>query len=328
MMKNSKIPFGLVKRKIHRYTRCVLFIMVITLAGCSSLSGGGPLEELPTATPLPGASTDDGLEVQPPGACLIGEDAVAQLLKPMGNLLAWQPGQDKLAYLAPVSRAWGWGVGDAVIAPVSDGEPVSTNDARVAGDLTWSPDGAWLAFVALRASDDQYSVFVWRPADDRLIDLLGEGAISDAYSSLKGIDKWLDNDRLRISESCGVDCRQLLAISVLGGEQRILRQIRESEDTSLAVDSNHPAGFSLNEKWLNPNVSPDGLSVFFSDKKAVGWIASIEEGIKFPLDLKNGAAQESKWSDDSRYLAVRTEQQVLVFELNCHDGGEVRRLGE
>ncbi len=304
-----------------------LLLSILLLAGCAPLAAVDEAAEA-TATPLPESSTEDGLTVQPPDACLAAEGAVIQLLQPQGNLLAWQPGENWLAFVAPVGRSWGWSVGDAVVAPLGEGEALSTSDVRVAGDLTWSPDGIWLAFAALRASDDRYTVYAWRPADRTLIDLFGEGGGSDPTASPKGIVEWLDGNRLLISEGCGVDCRSLVEVSVLGSELRVREQIREAEDGSLVVDLNQPAGFGLNPDWLNPNVSPDGLSVFFSDEDDVGWIGSIEEGIKYPLDLGSGAPLESKWSEDGRYLAVRTDQRVLVFELGCREGGEVKRLGE
>jgi hypothetical protein len=310
----------------RRYGLTALLLLAAALTGCAPLASVE--EETATATPLPESPAEDGLTVQPPDACLVAEDAVIQLLQPQGNLLAWQPGEDSLAFVAPVGRSWGWSVGDAVVAPLEEGEPFSTNDLRVAGDLTWSPDGVWLAFSVLRPSDDRYTVYAWRPADKTLIDLFGEGGGSDPTASPKGIVEWLDGNRLLVSEGCGTDCRSLVEVSVLGSELRIREQIREDEDHSLAVDLNQPEGFTLFEGWLNPNVSPDELSVFFSDEDDIAWIGYVEEGIKYPLDLRNGTPLESKWSDDSRYLAVRTEQQVLVYELGCREGREARRLGE
>lgn len=311
----------------RKFRRAFLLLAVILLAGCAPLAAADEEGEA-TATPLPESPAEDGLTVQPPDACLVAEGAVIQLLQPQGNLLAWQPGENRLAFVAPVGRSWGWSVGDAVVAPLGEGEAISTSDLRVAGDLTWSPDGDWLAFSVLRASDDRYTVYVWRPADRTLIDLFGQGGGSDPTASPKGIVEWLDGNRLLISEGCGVDCRSLVEVSVLGSELSIREQIREAEDGSLAVDLNQPAGFALNPDWLNANVSPDGLSVFFSDEDDVGWIGYVEEGIKYPLDLRNGTPLESKWSEDGRYLAVRTEQRVLVFEPGCREGGQVGRLGE
>ncbi len=301
-------------------------LLALALAGCAPLA---VVDEgaAATLTPLPESSAEDGLQVRPPDACLAAEGAVIQLEKPQGDLLAWQPGESRLAFVAPVGRSWGWSVGDAVVAPLGEGEPLSTNDVDVAGDLAWSPDGGWLAFVALRASDNRYTVYAWRPDDRTLIDLLGEGG-ADASGSLKGILEWLDGNTLLITESCGVDCRSLVEVSVLGGVQRVREQIRENEDDSLQVSLRQPQGFALFEGWLMPNVSPDELSVFFSDEDGIGWIGYVEEGIKYPLDLASGAPLESKWSQDGQYLAVRTDQRVLVFALGCREGGEVRRLGE
>jgi len=313
--------------RVIRTRQIIIFIsLTILLTGCSSLPGRLPSDELTTATPLPESSTDDGLAVQPPDACLVGEDNVVQSNNPLGDMLAWQPGEAKLAFVAPVGRSWGWGVGDAVIASLSSRESISTSNVRVAGDLTWSPDGTWLAFLALRASDDQYTVMVWQPSDGSLIDLFSQGAASSEFSGYKGIVRWFGKNRLQISESCGVDCRQLIEVSILGVEQRIAQQIRQGEDTSLELALNHPDGFALFEDWVNPNISPDGRSVFFSDENDTAWIGYIEEGVKYPLALNNGTPLESKWSDDSRYLAVRTEQQVLVFKLHCQGNSEWRKL--
>ncbi len=303
-----------------------LLLLALALAGCAPLAAEDE-GAAATVTPLPGSSAEDGLQVRPPDACLAAEGAAIQVERPQGDLLAWQPGENRLAFVAPVGRSWGWSVGDALVAPLGEGEPLSTNDVDVAGDLAWSPDGGWLAFVALRASDNRYTVYAWRPDDRTLIDLLGEGG-TDATGSLKGIVEWLDGNRLLISENCGVDCRSLVEVSVLGGVQRVREQIRENEDDSLQVSLHQPLGFTLYEEWLNANVSPDELRVFFSDEDGVGWIGYVEEGIKYPLDLGSGAPLESRWSDDGQYLAVRTDQRVLVFELGCQEAGEVKRLGE
>ncbi len=327
MTRLAKTSRGEMDTTFRRSRFLIALALLLALAGCAPLAVVEEEAEA-TITPLPASPIEDGLTVQPPDACLAAEGAAIQLLQPQGNLLAWQPGADRLAFVAPVGRSWGWSVGDAVVAPLGEGEPFSTSDVRVAGDLTWSPDGVWLAFSVLRASDDRYTVYAWRPGDRTLIDLFGEGGGSDPTASLKGIVEWLDGNRLLVSEGCGVDCRSLVEVSVLGGEMRVREQIREAEDDSLAVELNQPEGVGLNPDWLNPNVSPDGLSVFFSDENDLGWIGYLEEGIKYPLDLGGFAALESKWSDDGLYLAVRTDQQVLVFELGCREGGEARRLGE
>ncbi len=266
--------------------------------------------------------------MQPSDACLVAEDAVIQISKPFGNLLAWQPDVDRLAFVSPVGRSWGWSVGDALIAPIDSGEPVNTNEIQVAGDLTWSPDGLWLGFVTLRPADNQYSVEVWRPTDGSLIDLFPQGATTDSFASRKGIVRWVDSNTLQISESCGVDCSRLVRVSVLGGEQRVLQEKRAAEDNSLKVDLNQPEGITLFANWITPNVSPDEMSVFFSDDKDVGWIGNIEEQMKYPLDLKGGSVLESKWSSDSRYLAVRTEEKVLVFKVDCRENPAVKKLSQ
>ncbi len=299
-----------------------------SLTGCSSLPGGQKADEAATATPLPAASSEDGYSVQPSDACLVSEDAVIKIGKPLGNLLAWQPDEDRLAFVAPVGRSWGWSVGDALVASIGAGEPVNTNEVQVAGDLTWSPDGVWLGFVALRLADNQYTIEVWRPTDGSLIDLFPQGATTDTYASRKGIVKWLDGNTLQIAESCGVDCSRLVQASVLGGEQRVLKEMRQVEDTSLQVDLNQPKGITLFANWLSPNVSPDKMSVFFSDANNTSWIGNIEEQMKYPLDLKGGSVQESKWSSDSRYLAVRTEEKVLVFQVDCRENPPVKKLSQ
>ena len=127
--------------------------LLLVLSACSIL-GGAPDE--PTPTPVP-TSSIPGLEVISPQACQVAEQAMIRIENPQGDLIAWSPVENSVAFIASTQGS-SWNVGELH----SIGEPLFDNPkklaAQVAGELDWSPEGTIIAYVGLRRSDNLYTV--------------------------------------------------------------------------------------------------------------------------------------------------------------------------
>ncbi|MEW6178394.1 MAG: hypothetical protein AB1522_00555 [Chloroflexota bacterium] len=289
-------------------------IILILVTGCTPVvDGGQPVEITPTVF-IPADLTNDGLAITPGQACLLQQAVVIQTDRPMGDFLAWSGEGNLLAFITPINDSWGWYEGDLVVMNVSNGERQRTKDVRVAGDLTWSPGGSQIAFVTLRPAEAQYSIGVYSLSDDRVIDLY-EVAVTDEFSSRKGIVGWRSEQVLRVSESCGIDCVRIVDHNLSSGTKTTVEEIRLNEDTSLQIALNQP-GVVPNNNWRNANWSPDGGRVFFTDRTNVSWIGDFSSSTKSALPLEPLPVQESKWSPDGQWIAVRTAENVFVFSLS------------
>ena len=292
---------------------CILTIML--LAACSPLGADGPVVttvEVPAAVDPVG----DGLPVTASPACRIADFPVIQTNLDQGDLVAWAPEEHTIAYVAPVGRSWGWYDGDLVFYNLENSEEQSTRDLKVSGDLTWSPDGRRIAMVVFRLPESRYTVMVMEINSGEMIDLYGVSAATDEFSSQKGIIAWTDNQSLQVAESCGVDCVRIVEHDVSLGIARDLETIRHNQDTSLQIKLYQPR-ISPNPSWFNANWSPDESLVFFTDRNGAAWVADLAREVRFPLDAAIRSPRESKWSFDSRYLAVRTPEAVYLYDTIC-----------
>lgn len=289
--------------------------ILLILGGCSVL---GPRQEeiAATPTPLPTTNPEEGLRVVVPTACQAGSFPAIQVDDESGDMIAWSPDGEILAYVAPENQQWGWFSGDLTLLSMETGEVRATRDIKVTGDLTWSPDGSSIAFTALESTENIYTVIVLAPTDFSTINLYAAGAATDEFGSRKGIFRWTNSSRIQVVETCGVDCSRIVEFNLIGLEQRILSNGRKEDDHSLDIALN-PGRTALNPDWLLANTSPDGRKIFYSDEDGNAWLVDATAGTKYQIDLDLGEALESKWSPDSQLLAVRTDENFFIYDLNC-----------
>lgn len=297
--------------------RLFLFVLsaLVILAGCSVLGPErGVAESTPTA--LPTTNPEEGLRVTVSTACEVRALPTIHVDELSGDMLAWSPDGEILAYIAPASRDWGWYSGNLTLISMETGESRATRDIKVTGDISWSPDGSHIAFTALDPTDDIYTVLALQIADFSSVDLYSAGAATDDYGSRKGIIKWTDNNHVQVAETCGIDCTRIVEINIADQQKRVIENNRKEDNQSLEISLNQ-GSLAINPDWSLANTSPDDSRIFYSDNNGIAWLAAPDEGFKYRIDLDLGDALESKWSPNSQLLAVRTDENVFIFDLEC-----------
>ena len=326
--------------------KCLARALLVALlaAGWISGCGSGPnlndSNAIPTLTPT---ADVNGYQSIAPQSCLRGSWDTIQTNESQGDLLAWQPGEHRLAYLAPYATTT-WYTGLLALASAdrnppdqNPGESFSTREVLLenilaAGDLTWSPDGAKLAFVAFRVDEGLESVLVLTPGAGAPLDLFPlDTARTDARTSQKSILNWLDSQRVRVLASCGEDCQQQIDIDTESGSATPA-SASQRKNAAEALDRGgvkvidglglsasileydpqlFPRGFS------SPNWSPDNSLVTYLDRRGLLWLLRLEDKTQWVVDVGLRVVYETKWSSDSRFVAVRAEDQISVFEAVC-----------
>lgn len=276
------------------------------LAGCSVLSqrmSMGEDEIIATQTPviLPTQlRSQTRVEVQ---TCLVVELAAIQTDKPQGDLMAWSPQTDELAFVQPVNQYSGWYVGDLMIYDAIKAEEVFiSEDEAVFGDVTWSPDGSSLAFVSLDQQEGIYTVKLLTRANGLELDIFGNEARTDDFASLKGIREWKSTANLMVTSYCGTDCVRVYQFSSVSISLLEQGDVRQNQDTSLVVK--------------NEMESPDGRWLVSTDDKDNLWFSDTTSN-QISLVLTTTPVDEVKWSMDSTFVAIRTADQVKIFRAGC-----------
>jgi hypothetical protein len=274
----------------------------------------------PTITPLP-TSTGEEYPTVDNRSCLIGELIPLRVENPQGDLLAWQPDSQNLAYAGPAASSnWYAGSlhmasGPEFIAPLQ-----LAPEALIFGDLTWSPSGDQLAFTALRISDGVYTVMTVSPQGGPAQDWMqGEAAHTDGSSSQKAIVGWQAGS-LRVLSACGPDCDQILQINLGSGQiSQVGEQIRRAKDR-LAPHTNLTTYDEETYPYmLNPNWSPDLSKIVYFDEDDRTMLLTVASKDQFILDMNIDieTPREAKWADDNRTLAVRTDDRIYIFDIQC-----------
>lgn len=305
-----------------------LALLLAALAGCAVfpvkpvfVEEAVQAQEATPAVPLP---TPDSTEFTPvyPQACKIAEWESLQTDRIQGDMLAWSPDSRSLAYIG--REKTGWYTGNLMLA---GGETFAdhrtlTDHVGVVGDLTFSGDGLRVAFVALRPETQLYTIMVQELIGGPALDLFpGDVARTDNWSGTKAVERWVDTGHLLVVYSCGSGCDQRVEISITDGSQRpASRESYKALETAASPVINTRAyDEETYPQMFSPNWSPDGTRVVYFDRSDSPWVLNIPEQEKYWLAVGVEDALESKWSPDGRYLAVRTDGHVFVFEMDCEE---------
>jgi WD40 repeat protein len=287
------------------------FLLVLAvLTACSSdaaaptPSDGDLLLTAQAANPLPTQISGQGLSVVGTSACQVQKMVSVQTDKEQGEMISWSPSGNVLAYITPSNEKWGWFVGNLVILDVDKNNVLyTTSDIRVAGDLTWSPDGKKLAFVILDPQAKIYNVEILDLENKSLQQVFSsEEAKTDDWSSPKGIHEWIDSTIVEVMSSCDVDCSRSYDFNTATSQMTVGAEVRKQEDSSLSVNSEM--------------TSPDGTWQLMIDTKDNTWMSSTKKH-QASIILADTAVSEIKWSGDSSYLALKIDESVLLFEPVC-----------
>jgi Tol biopolymer transport system component len=256
-----------------------------------------------------------------------------QTNKLQGDLLAWSPDGTRLAYLGPQpSTSWYVGITSIAEGPRFEQRSALVPNIMAVGDLNWSPDGTQIAFVALRADENVQTILVARADGGTLTDLFPlDEARSDRRGSQKSINGWRDANHLLVLASCEEDCQQPYEINVSTG---VIRPTGEAERRN-ALKTPTPGVIKVldhlepevNQRSYDPKVfpkvfnkpnwSPDGQQVLYLDRRGLLWNLNPGSKSQYVVDIGLRFVDETKWSPDGQSVAVRAEDRIFVFDLDC-----------
>ena len=312
------------KMKTYRYFFSVLlFVALALLAGCSALTNQmNRATEIADSTPTPitlptQLSGQARVESQ---TCQVAELVTIQTDKPQGDLMAWSPTGHALAFVQPVNQYSGFYIGDLVIYDAVAQETIFTSkDQAVFGDLTWSPDGSALAYAALDQAAGVYTVKVVTLADGVEVDIFGDEARTEEFASQKGILSWTNEPDLIVTSICGTDCVRQYQYNKVSQTLNPLQEIRYNENTSLTLVNDI---ISSDEYWQisidnndNSWITSGGEASLIHSTEEATFTSTVDSRIS--LLLPGIELKEEKFSKDSKYLAIRTAEKVIIYQLGC-----------
>jgi len=305
------------------FFRIFNIVALALLSGCSVLTEQmNRATETVNATPTP-INLPTQLSVQTrvdSQTCQVAELVAIQTDELQGDLMAWSPTGHALAFVQPVNQYSGFYIGDLAVYDAATQEIVFTSkDQAVFGDLTWSPDGNILAYVSLDQTAGVYTVKTVTLANGIEVNIFGDDASTDDFASQKSILSWANEPDLIVTSICGADCVRLYQYNIVSQTLNALQEIRYNENNSLAV--------------VDDLVSPDGYWQISIDNNDNTWITSGGESkiitqpensslsananSQISLVLADTPLQEMKFSKDSKYLSLRTVEQVIIYQLGC-----------
>jgi WD40 repeat protein len=293
--------------KTKKYSFLTLIIVAIALlTGCSAITSQmnratQTVDATPTPITLPTQlSVQTRVESQ---TCQVAELVAIQTDKPQGDLLAWSPSGHELAFVEPVNQYSGFYIGEISVYDAAKKESIFTSkDHAVFGDLTWSPDGSALAFASLDQAVGIYTVKTVSLADQVETNIFGDAASTEDYASQKGILSWASEFELIVTSVCGSDCVRVFQYNAISQTLNPQQDIRYNENTSLNL--------------VNDMTSPDGKWAVNIDNKKNNWLTSTLDN-RISLLLAATTLKEEKFSKDSQYLAIRTTDKVIIYQLGC-----------
>ncbi len=316
-----------------------LFILACLLSACGIIptSSEATVAVNESGTPVPTPTRDSsGYQAIPSQSCQVADWATTQSDKPQGDLIAWRPKTTDIAYMAPAERS-SWYIGTLMLAKGPDFKQKNELAAAIlaAGDLTWSPSGEQLAFLAFRPNENVYTVMTVKADGSGLTDLFPTDlARTDARTSQKSILGWQNENTLQVMASCGEECRQSYDINITTPPGPVLtptpvvdyRELTNSLQINRNVQEFDAKQFPkiLSDPNYNtiPNWSPDGQMIAYLDKKGLLWLLSIPQKVNYLLDIGLRNVDETQWSSDSHYLAIRAEDRIFLFQVPCGNAGK------
>ncbi|PKO02653.1 MAG: hypothetical protein CVU43_06725 [Chloroflexi bacterium HGW-Chloroflexi-5] len=305
------------------FFRIFNIVALALLSGCSVLTEQmNRATETVNATPTP-INLPTQLSVQTrvdSQTCQVAELVAIQTDELQGDLMAWSPTGHALAFVQPVNQYSGFYIGDLAVYDAATQVIVFTSkDQAVFGDLTWSPDGNILAYVSLDQTAGVYTVKTVTLANGIEVNIFGDDAATDDFASQKGILSWANEPDLIVTSICGADCVRLYQYNIVSQTLNALQEIRYNENDSLAVmdDLVSPDGYWQISIDNNDNtwITSGGESKIITQPENSSLSANINSQIS--LVLADTPLQETKFSKDSKYLALRTVEQVIIYQLGC-----------
>ncbi len=318
-------PGGTGKRKPFLFLPSFLLAVAILLAGCGQLRTVPVIRTFfetpqpdtgPTPTPLP-TSVAPAFPVVAPRACKVAELESLRTDLPQGDLMAWAPGESTLAFIGPAANTiWYTGSLHTASAPDFTASGNLATDIYVWGDVTWSPQADALAFVAWRPPDT-HTIMTVPAAGGRPIDLLPEeAAVTDSIGSSKAIQEWRGSYIYALT-ACGPDCDQSLVLNPSGGILSSGELGRRRPDRLDAARRVSPYNQDTYPSMLLPNWSPDGKQVVYFDVADRVWVLLTQDAVQYILTIPVTYPRETKWSPDSRWLALRSDDMIEIFDTTC-----------
>ena len=301
----------------------VLSILLITSCNSSKFSFGPSHSNVTPTSTLVSLQPEisRGYQVAPDTSCLMGSYTPITTNKAQGDLMAWKPKTRELAYVSPQNTSWSWYLGGLVIVDPAVKKPIYTSsNIRVFGDLSWSPSGTSLALVSLQSGQKEaYSVQVIQPENNQMTDLVpGQAAQTDDYGSQKAVDSWQDDQSLTVVASCGLDCAQALRFNADGTGKQTIQDMRRNESSALSLTFNTPQyDATAFPKMNQPNWSPDQNWIVYVDDDDFTWVINVKAKTQYRLGWLGDFIRETKWSPDSQLLAIRLDNQILVYQTVC-----------
>lgn len=323
----------------------LLICAVVVLAACDTLlesfqqtdSQSATLTAMVTPTSMPPTLDLKGNEVLEEVTPEPYEVVCISILEDRihGGIMEWADDAPIFAYVAPSNRYWGWFSGDAVVLDFSDEAKVpdefgnipegfspseiSTTDLHVFGDFGFSPDHSRLAFTALRQSEKLYTIFVatYDSGLKEFIDLFPDAAAeTDEYASDKSVIEWVNNNVVRVASSCGVDCERIYTADVRTGALTFEEEVRK-QGHSGREQPNHVIDYDDRNYPVmnNANWSPNNNFVFYTDARYQTWIIREDSKQQYQLPVDGRDVLQTRWSADSRFIAIRFEDNIEIYEI-------------
>lgn len=300
------------------------------LANCSIVPGSKPVVNVEEGTLTPTPTKDpSGFQAIAPEACQVADWAAMQTNKPQGDLIAWQPGTINVAYLAPADRS-SWYIGTLMLAKGPDYKErkVLASGILATGDLTWSPGGSMLAFLAYLPNENAYTVMTVHPDGSQLTDLFPTDlARTDSRTSQKSILGWKNEKVLQVMASCGEECRQAYDIDLSTGGTPVLiptpianyRELVDSLQIHRKTLAITPEAFPkiVSTPSAKTNWSPNQSMASYLDKRGILWLLNVEGKTNYLLDIGLRDVNETQWADNNQYLAIRAEDRIFIFQIPC-----------
>ncbi len=312
-----------------RWLICITPVILMLCACSSKPKTTVNIQPTRAVTPSPGVSVllKPGIFNStkiPADDCLVGTTSTIDIQDPQGDLVSWSPVQDTIAFVAPsAGSAWSWYVGDLVtISNLSAVQTYTITNSGISGDITWSPDGKTIAFIARRFGDNTFTAMTLQIATGQLTDLFPDKeAHTDSLTSPKGIVNWLDNTNVVVATSCDGDCVQLVKVNVLNGSKEAYSSgtIRKKDDHSLDLTVLEPTVIPTSYPTMTgPNWAPDANKnelIYFDANDNAQFISG--SSTPAPLGFGYNRNGEIKWSYDSKFVAIRLDDNLYVYKADC-----------